>query len=561
MNYGASRPARPGTPITLPDGHHLTDVAMRLPRGAVISGTVTDDEGQPVFGVVVRAMRLTMQQGVRAFSPSPYIDTTDDRGQYRLFGLLPGEYAIVAQPRLTAGEVRAMTDEEIRAVMNALEQRRVQAQVQAQQAQAFSGVAGGPPMQAGQKPAPNADAYPSDDNAVTVAYAQVLYPGVTSPAQASTVTVAAGEERSGIGFPLRLVRTARIEGTVSTPTGIPPQRVQLMLTPADGASMPGLSLTSMRTTPAPDGTFSFTGVQPGQYTINAQASEGQAGGRGGGREGAPATMMFQAQAAAGGAPEPMVIVGGPSGGSAFWGQAEVSVDGSPVRGVALTLQPGMTITGKIEFRSSRISPPADLTRVRLNVMPAPAPGATRIMMGAPSVQVGADGRFVISGVVPGQYRITGQAPLAPGSTPGVNWTMASVVANGRDALDDTFDVAPGQGIGDVLITFVDVTQEVGGTLQDATGRPAPAYTIVVVPAEEALWASPRRIRAVRPGTDGRFTVPNLPVGSYRLAAVTDIEQGEERSTAFLEQLVPASVPFTLAIGQRHTQDLRIAGGL
>jgi hypothetical protein len=108
---------------------------------------------------------------------------------------------------------------------------------------------------------------PAED-VVTVGYASVYYPGTTVAATASTVSLAAGEERTGVDFPLRLVRTARIEGQVVTPPGIRPQTVQLMMSPtSSGGSGASLELMTMnRVAPGPDGRFSFTAVPPGNYT-------------------------------------------------------------------------------------------------------------------------------------------------------------------------------------------------------------------------------------------------------------------------------------------------------
>ena len=49
----------------------------------------------------------------------------------------------------------------------------------------------------------------------------------------------------------------------------------------------------------------------------------------------------------------------------------------------------------------------------------------------------------------------------------------------------------------------------------------------------------------------------LPAGEYRLAALTDIVPGDQNDPAFLEQLVAASIAFTLAPGEKHVQDLRV----
>jgi hypothetical protein len=108
------------------------------------------------------------------------------------------------------------------------------------------------------------------------------------------VTLAAGEERSGMDLQLRLIRTARVEGTVQIPAGVSPQAVNLLLTPGLQGSQQ-IRLGSMmlnNISPDADGKFVFVGVAPGQYTINARASTGgpggpgaRAGGAGAGRTG------------------------------------------------------------------------------------------------------------------------------------------------------------------------------------------------------------------------------------------------------------------------------------
>jgi uncharacterized protein (DUF2141 family) len=129
-NYGAKRYDRPGTPITLKDAEQMANLTLRMTRGAVLSGTITDENGAPASGVSVRALQLRVQNGERTFvsvaSAGTTIETTDDRGMYRFFGLPPGDYTVNAQPRMTSGEIKAMTESEIRAVMQALAQQTAQ---------------------------------------------------------------------------------------------------------------------------------------------------------------------------------------------------------------------------------------------------------------------------------------------------------------------------------------------------------------------------------------------------------------------------------------------------
>jgi hypothetical protein len=539
----------------------MTDVALRMTRGAVLSGRIVDENGEPAFGVQVRALQMRTQFGERTFGPVPGAglanEATDDRGQFRFFGLPPGEYAITAAPRLTPGEVVAMTDAEIRAIMFDLQQKRAAAQ-QAQQSGQYT-----PPV-----PSPTPAPTP-DEEKITVAYAPVYYPGTTLASGATTVTVGAGEERQGLDFALRLVRTTTVEGIVVTPPGVSPRSVQLMMMRSmpDGAGIAGLEALAMqRVAPGPDGTFTYRAVAPGLYKITARATAAAAGrGRGAGPGAAPAaerTVTFTAAARGG---ETMVITPDMSGGdpnaSTFWAEAEVPVDGTPISGVSLNLQPGMTMTGKVQFRAMASRPTGDVTRVRLRLSPAPTAGV-RLMIGAPGFRIDGSGQFTITGLTPGRYNLSGTAPLAAGSGPGPGWILESAIVKGRDMLDFPLDIGPNDSITDAVVTFTEYRQEVSGSLQDASGRPAPDYTIVVFAADNQYWtAQSRRVQSTRPGTDGRFTVPNLPPGEYHMAAVTDVLPTEVNDPAFLEQLVSASFKFTLGPGERKSQDLKIAGGL
>ena len=107
------------------------------------------------------------------------------------------------------------------------------------------------------------------------------------------------------------------------------------------------------------------------------------------------------------------------------------------------------------------------------------------------------------------------------------------MVGGVDTLDFPLDIKPNESIHGALLTFTDKTQELSGTLQDALGKPTADFTIILFAADNRFWTPlSRRILATRPGTDGKFTFRNLPVGQYRLTAVTDAEQGEWFDPAF-----------------------------
>jgi len=66
---------------------------IRLVKGGVITGRVTNFKGRPIVGIPVRAAPLT---GVTVFMGLQGMGSaeTDDRGIYRVYGLPPGQYAV-----------------------------------------------------------------------------------------------------------------------------------------------------------------------------------------------------------------------------------------------------------------------------------------------------------------------------------------------------------------------------------------------------------------------------------------------------------------------------------
>ena len=80
--------------ITLVAGQAVDDVDVRLFIGGTISGTVFDDENQPLEGQPVDAIRLTYHRGGQTEEAVARTAKTDDAGNFRLYGLPPGEYYV-----------------------------------------------------------------------------------------------------------------------------------------------------------------------------------------------------------------------------------------------------------------------------------------------------------------------------------------------------------------------------------------------------------------------------------------------------------------------------------
>src|SRR5262249_23373173 len=86
------------------------NVTIRMVKGGVITGRVTDETGEPLVGVTVRPHRLRDPEGSPAISSVESLDLgvgiTDDRGTYRVFGLRPGVYIVSTSGDAYYGQVR-----------------------------------------------------------------------------------------------------------------------------------------------------------------------------------------------------------------------------------------------------------------------------------------------------------------------------------------------------------------------------------------------------------------------------------------------------------------------
>lgn len=95
QEYSQKKPGGPGAVLTLHSQQEVHDLIFRLIPAAVIAGKILDDDGEPLASVQVSALRETYSEGKRAFSTQGIV-STNDLGEYRLFGLAPGRYFVSA---------------------------------------------------------------------------------------------------------------------------------------------------------------------------------------------------------------------------------------------------------------------------------------------------------------------------------------------------------------------------------------------------------------------------------------------------------------------------------
>ena len=224
MQFGQSRPFEPGRPIELADAQVMDKADMALPRGSVLSGRVVDEFGDAVADADVTAMRMQFQNGKRRLTPSGRNAATNDLGQFRLYGLPPGEYYVSATLRNMNSMVLDML-----------------------------GAGSGGPTGSNQ----------------SAGYAATYYPGTPSPGEAQRVALGAGQELGSVDIQLQPVRLAKITGVAVGSDGKPMSGSMVMLMPAMKDALQFMPGGTTRTNK--DGQFTLNGVTPGEYSLQVQS--------------------------------------------------------------------------------------------------------------------------------------------------------------------------------------------------------------------------------------------------------------------------------------------------
>jgi len=233
MSYGAPKPGMPGRTITLADGQQVSTTPVALMRGAVIGGRVLNRDGRPAQRSQVTVAQVVSSGGAlrrRASAGSTGTAWTDEHGEYRIFGLLPGDYVVYASPSLNA----SLSDTTAAEVQWA--------------------------SQPVTTPPPAARPFGS---------APTMFPGTTDDRAGVPVAVTKGQERLDIDFPLQFVALSRVAGVVTNSSGQPAARATVLrMTKQPNPLMETLSLSLSL---GSDGAFAFPeGVAPGEWTILAR---------------------------------------------------------------------------------------------------------------------------------------------------------------------------------------------------------------------------------------------------------------------------------------------------
>lgn len=210
LQYGQMRPLESFRPIDLKDGEQFTKADFALPKTSAVEGRLIDEFGDPAPNVDVQIARVQYAAGKSRMMPASTpraTRPTDDQGRFRIYGLAPGDYYLMA----------------------------------------LSG-----PF--------------ATTNSTWAGFAPTFYPGTTSPVDARAIHLEPGQDALNLSFSLAPAPYATISGRAVDASG-QPQRAGLMMFQLNGgdvrAVIPG------RATSGPDGAFVFRNIPYGSYVIQS----------------------------------------------------------------------------------------------------------------------------------------------------------------------------------------------------------------------------------------------------------------------------------------------------
>jgi len=449
QEYGQKTPNDPGSALSLRPGQDIKDMLFRMIPSAVIAGRVVDEEGEALPWTEVNALRQMYSEGKRKLSMETTA-TTNDLGEYRLFGLPPGRYFVSATYRI-----------------DAFNRTTIQ-------------LAAGESAEQG--------------------YAPAYYPGSPDPAKAVALTIKAGEEIPSVEILLRPLTAFTVRGRVYNMVSKRSNAgVMVHLVPRNtGLAWWNIQGGAQANVENQDGMFEIHAVLPGSYTALA--------------------YWFEE-------------------GKRYWARQVLEVGNADVDGVVLTIAPGISVSGRIQWEGQ----PSLAGRGELSVFVR----GTESERSDASAQVTGDA-FTLKDVPEGVYRLNvfGQSQ---------DCFLKSVRFGGTESLDNTFSVRRGVE-GALEVTLSSRGARIQGAVADADSLPEAGVWVVLVPDE------PRRnqfwlYRAGNTDQYGRFDLHGIAPGSYKLFSWEKVERYSWEDPDFLGPFEDKGERISVQEGESKSVDL------
>lgn len=290
-------------------------------------------------------------------------------------------------------------------------------------------------------------------------------------------------------------KPVQISGRLITPDGRPLRSADIVIRalqaqprPAGGARI------------EPDGHFTFENVPPGDYIIRARGvSE--------------------------------------SGDTALVATFRVSAEGRDIRDLELMMAPGGVIEGRVTVRARHGHTPPALTSLRIATLLEDGTD-----FGTASRPVGHNGRFRLSGVIPGTHVLVIEGLPFP-------WQIARARPAGLGIAANSFLVERNQQFRDVEVVLSDTAARVTGTVSSSKD-PGAGCTVAAIPIDASRRQVPVRfVRSALVQPDGRYELSDLVPGEYALVAIAGLDQAVLMKPDVLERLAGQDTRIAVAEGQ------------
>jgi hypothetical protein len=495
-SYGATTSGWVVGSIALTSGMKLAGLTISLWKLAKISGTVRDDTDEPLANISVRALSWITTAGVRRLRPDPNANkaVTDSHGSYTLPNLPPGDYLV----------------------------------------QALAAVAP-------QLPRLDGRAFPT-----------LIYPSASTPSQAGTITLDGRNDRASVDLRLSAAKPVHVSGKLTGPTkSMGTITVRLIPAGFDEAADES-DFEAARALTEADGSFSFLGVLPGQYTLTAlriaQSRPAPAGGSFSGffRLGCGIATALTKDDTYSGAIVAIPTSSEPS----WWAEMPIAVGESDVTDVNVTAQSGARLSGRVEFDGASPKPAAQvMMQIALGLEPADG----RRLPGYPLTTLGrieADGTFSSVGYPAGRYLF--RVARLP-----ADWALSAIRMGSQDVSDEPFTLTG--DITGLTIVLTDHPNELSGSVRAERGTLDPSTSVIVFPVNQRAWVgngcNPRGLQSAHVSSTGTYAFSSLPPGDYYVVAVSDVKLDDWRTPDFLSTVVGQSKRITIRAGAQVLQDL------
>lgn len=315
---------------------------------------------------------------------------------------------------------------------------------------------------------------------------------------------------------------SRISGFVRSSDGRPASGSTINLRPdyATGGEMGGWGNSGI----APDGSFSFANVPPGQFVLEVTPARD--------------VIVSLGRVTARGAEPPA---------SPEFARMSITVGGNDIAGLVVTTRPGVTVSGRVIFPGNVRPTAPEGAPLRVNAaFQNPEDGPRTMFLRRDNGAIDESGRFQLRDVS-GQvlFRVAGST---------VDLVTKSVMLNGTDITNTAYDASRGDVSG--LEIVMGAPAQINGTAKNTRGEPVRDFRVALFPASaKPSWLTASFMRTGSADPNGRFQFIQLPAGEYLGVAVETFEQGEEWDPAFQQRVLPAARRFTVKEGQTLTIEL------